>query len=155
MRDTSRGIAQLVEQRSPKPRAVSSRLTTPATNAQVLRSLCVLFLRCFCVLELAPLRSANISGKIIFICTSGKSTDFPEVPFHGRGRSGEQYFLFTVPVTGKVVPGSSISAPATAGAAELLSSTAARRLPLRGSWHGASRDCGSFLTFFQISEIYA
>ena len=135
-----RGIAQLVEQRSPKPRAVSSRLTTPATNAQVLRSLCVLFLRCFCILELAPLRSANISGKIIFICTSGKSADFPEVPFHGRGRSGEQYFLFTVPVTGEVVPGSSISAPATAGAAELLPSTAARRLPLRGSWHGASRD---------------
>ena len=137
-----RGIAQLVEQRSPKPRAVSSRLTTPATNAQVLRSLCVLFLRCFCVLELAPLRSANISGKIIFICTSGKSADFPEVFFHGRGRSGEQYFLFTVPVTGEVVPGSSIfiAAPAMAGAAELLSSTAARRLPLRGSWHGASRD---------------
>ena len=150
-----RGIAQLVEQRSPKPRAVSSRLTTPATNAQVLRSLCVLFLRCFCVLELAPLRSANISGKIIFICTSGKSADFPEVPFHGRGRSGEQYFLFTVPVTGEVVPGSSISAPAMAGAAELLPPTAAQRLPLRGSWHGASRARGSFLTFFQISEIYA
>ena len=140
MQHRIRGIAQLVEQRSPKPRAVSSKLTTPAINAQVLRSLCVLFLRCFCVLELAPLRSANISGKIIFICTSGKSADFPEVPFHGRGRSGEQYFLFTVPVTGEVVPGSSISAPATAGAAELLSSTAARRLPLRGSWHGASRD---------------
>ena len=35
----------MVEQRSPKPRAVSSRLTTPATNAQVFRSLCVLFLR--------------------------------------------------------------------------------------------------------------
>ena len=145
----------MVEQRSPKPRAVSSRLTTPATNAQVLRSLCVLFLRCFCVLELAPLRSANISGKIIFICTSGKSADFPEAPFHGRGRSEEQYFLFTVPVTGEVVPGSSISAPATAEAAELLPSTAARRLPRRGSWHGASRDRGSFLTFFQISEIYA
>ena len=94
----------------------------------------------FCVLELAPLRSANISGKIIFICTSGKSADFPEVLFHGRGRSGKQYFLFTVPVTGEVVPGSSISAPAMAGAAELLPSTAARRLPLRGSWHGASRD---------------
>ena len=155
MRNIFRGIAQLVEQRSPKPRAVSSRLTTPATNAQVLRSLCVLFLRCFCVLELAPLRSANISGKIIFICTSGKSADFPEAPFHGRGRSGEQYFLFIVPVTGKVVPGSSISAPAMAGAAELLPSTAAQRLPLRGSWHGASRDRGSFLTFFQISEIYA
>ena len=106
---------------------------------------------------MAPLRSANISGKIIFICTSGKSADFPEVLFHGRGRSGEQYFLFTVPVTGEVVPGSSIfiAAPATAGAAELLSSTAARRLPLRGSWHGASRARGSFLTFFQISEIYA
>ena len=57
---------------------------------------------------MAPLRSANISGKIIFICTSGKSADFPEVLFHGRGRSGEQYFLFTVPVTGEVVPGSSI-----------------------------------------------
>ena len=127
-----RGIAQLVEQRSPKPRAVSSRLTTPATNAQVLRSLCVLFLRCFCVLELAPLRSANISGKIIFICTSGKSADFPEVIFHGRGRSGEQYFLFTVPVTGEVVPGSSISAPATAGAAELLSSTCSAKAPSRG-----------------------
>ena len=99
----------MVEQRSPKPRAVSSRLTTPATNAQVLRSLCVLFLRCFCVLELAPLRSANISGKIIFICTSGKSADFPEVLFsrkgsfrgailfiystcYGRGRSGKQHF---------------------------------------------------------------
>ena len=155
MQHRFRGIAQLVEQRSPKPRAVSSRLTTPATNAQVLRSLCVLFLRCFCVLELASLRSANISGKIILICTSGKSADFPEVLFHGRGRSGEQYFLFTVPVTGEVIPGSSISAPAMAGAAELLPSTAARRLPLRGSWHGASRDRGSFLTFFQISEIYA
>ena len=47
------------------------------------------------------------------------------------------------------------AAPAMAGAAELLPSTAARRLPLRGSWHGASRDRGSFLTFFQISEIYA
>ena len=159
MRQIDRGIAQLVEQRSPKPRAVSSRLTTPATNAQVLRSLCVLFLRCFCVLELAPLRSANISGKIIFICTSGKSADFPEVPFHGRGRSGKQYFLFTVPVTGEVVPGSNtfylqyllrarsfreaaflFAAPATTGVAELLSSTAARRFPLRGSWHGASRD---------------
>ena len=57
---------------------------------------------------MAPLRSANISGKIILICTSGKSADFPEVPFHGRGRSGEQYFLFTIPVTGEVVPGSSI-----------------------------------------------
>ena len=124
-----RGIAQLVEQRSPKPRAVSSRLTTPATNAQVLRSLCVLFLRCFCVLELAPLRSANIRGILILYLL-----------FHGRGRSGEQYFLFPVPVTSKVVPGSSISAPATAGAAELLPSTAARRLSLRGSWHGASRD---------------
>ena len=67
-------------------------------------------------------------------------TALPELFFHGRGRSGEQYFLFTVPVTGEIVPGSSISAPVTAGAAELLPSTAARRLPLRGSWHGASRD---------------
>ena len=92
---------------------------------------------------------------LFYICTSGRAAALPEVPFHGRGRSGEQYFLFTVPVTGKVVPGSSISAPATAGAAELLPSTAAQRLPFRGSWHGASRDRGSFLTFFQISEIYA
>ena len=38
MQNRFRGIAQLVEQRSPKPRAVSSRLTTPATNAQ--RVLC-------------------------------------------------------------------------------------------------------------------
>ena len=30
---------------------------------------------------MAPLRSANISGKIIFICTSGKSADFPETFF--------------------------------------------------------------------------
>ena len=30
MRNICRGIAQLVEQRSPKPRAVSSSLTTPA-----------------------------------------------------------------------------------------------------------------------------
>ena len=92
---------------------------------------------------------------LFYICNSGRAAALPELLFHGRGRSGEQYFLFTVPVTGEVVPGSSISAPATAGAAELLSSTAARRLPLRGSWHGASRARGSFLTFFQISEIYA
>ena len=44
MQHRIRGIAQLVEQRSPKPRAVSSKLTTPAITAQVLRSLCVLFL---------------------------------------------------------------------------------------------------------------
>ena len=43
MQHRFRGIAQLVEQRSPKPRAVSSRLTTPAITAQVLRSLCGLF----------------------------------------------------------------------------------------------------------------
>ena len=45
---------------------------------------------------------------LFYICTSGRAAALPEVPFHGRGRSGEQYFLFTVPVTGKVVPGSSI-----------------------------------------------
>ena len=44
MQHRFRGIAQLVEQRSPKPRAVSSRLTTPATNAQ--RILCAF---CFCL----------------------------------------------------------------------------------------------------------
>ena len=38
MQHRSRGIAQLVEQRSPKPRAVSSRLTTPATNVRSNRS---------------------------------------------------------------------------------------------------------------------
>ena len=31
-----RGIAQLVEQRSPKPRAVSSSLTTPAKNPRTI-----------------------------------------------------------------------------------------------------------------------
>ena len=30
---TCRGVAQLVEQRSPKPRVVSSSLAAPATNA--------------------------------------------------------------------------------------------------------------------------
>ena len=44
MRNICRGIAQLVEQRSPKPRAVSSRLTTPATSAQrVLCAFCFAF----------------------------------------------------------------------------------------------------------------
>jgi hypothetical protein len=38
MQHRFRGIAQLVEQRSPKPRAVSSRLTTPATNLRNSRS---------------------------------------------------------------------------------------------------------------------
>ena len=38
MQHRFRGIAQLVEQRSPKPRAVSSRLTTPATNLRSSRS---------------------------------------------------------------------------------------------------------------------
>ena len=104
-----RGIAQLVEQRSPKPRAVSSRLTTPATNAQVLRSLCVLFLRCFCVLELAPLRSANIRGILILYlqfrqgCGPAGSAFSRKGSFrgailfiystcYGRGRSGKQHF---------------------------------------------------------------
>ena len=31
----NRGIAQLVEQRSPKPRAVSSNLTAPAKNTPI------------------------------------------------------------------------------------------------------------------------
>ena len=29
------------------------------------------------------------SGKIIFICKSGKSADFPDLPFHRRGRNGK------------------------------------------------------------------
>ena len=99
----------MVEQRSPKPRAVSSRLTTPATNAQVLRSLCVLFLRCFCVLELAPLRSANIRGILILYlhfrqgCGPAGSAFSRKGSFrgailfiystcYGRGRSGKQHF---------------------------------------------------------------
>ena len=35
MRNICRGIAQLVEQRSPKPRAVSSSLTAPAKEKDV------------------------------------------------------------------------------------------------------------------------
>ena len=109
MRQIDRGIAQLVEQRSPKPRAVSSRLTTPATNAQVLRSLCVLFLRCFCVLKLAPLRSANIRGILILYlhfrqgCGPAGSAFSRKGSFrgailfiystcYGQGRSGKQHF---------------------------------------------------------------
>ena len=70
-----------------------------------------------------------------------KICGFSGSAFSRKGSFREAAFLF--------------AAPATAGAAELLPSTAARRLPLRESWHGASRDRGSFLTFFQISEIYA
>ena len=71
MQHRFRGIAQLVEQRSPKPRAVSSRLTTPATNAQVLRSLCVLFL--YACGRAEPFRMASafalamFSGNIVLI----------------------------------------------------------------------------------------
>ena len=32
-----------------------------------------------------------ISGKNIFICKSGKSADFPDLLFHGRGRSGKRH----------------------------------------------------------------
>ena len=66
-----RGIAQLVEQRSPKPRAVSSKLTTPAITAQVLRSLCALFL--YACSKVEPFRMASafalaiFSGNIIFM----------------------------------------------------------------------------------------
>ena len=100
-----RGIAQLVEQRSPKPRAVSSRLTTPATNAQVLRSLCVLFLRfrvgsaSLCQYQWknyfylhfrkicgffgsAFSRKGSFRGAILFIYST----------CYGRGRSGKQHF---------------------------------------------------------------
>ena len=71
MQHRSRGIAQLVEQRSPKPRAVSSKLTTPAITAQVLRSLCGLFL--YACGKAEPFRMASafalaiFSGNIIFM----------------------------------------------------------------------------------------
>ena len=32
-----------------------------------------------------------ISGKTIYICQSGKSADFPDLLFHGRGRSGKRH----------------------------------------------------------------
>ena len=105
MQHRFRGIAQLVEQRSPKPRAVSSRLTTPATNAQVLRSLCVLFLRfrigsaslCqyqwknYFYLHFRKIcgfsgsdfsRKGSFRGAILFIYST----------CYGRGRSGKQHF---------------------------------------------------------------
>ena len=105
MQHKFRGIAQLVEQRSPKPRAVSSRLTTPATNAQVLRSLCVLFLRfrvgsaSLCQYQWknyfglhfrkicgfsgsAFSRKGSFRGAILFIYST----------CYGRGRSGKQHF---------------------------------------------------------------
>ena len=95
----------MVEQRSPKPRAVSSRLTTPATNAQVLRSLCVLFLRfrvgsaSLCQYQWknyfglhfrkicgfsgsAFSRKGSFRGAILFIYST----------CYGRGRSGKQHF---------------------------------------------------------------
>ena len=107
MRQIDRGIAQLVEQRSPKPRAVSSRLTTPATNAQVLRSLCVLFLRfrigsaslCqyqwknYFYLHFRKIcgfsgsvfsRKGSFRGAILFIYST----------CYGQGRSGKQHFYF-------------------------------------------------------------
>ena len=71
MQHRFRGIAQLVEQRSPKPRAVSSKLTTPAITAQVLRSLCGLFL--YACGKAEPFRMASafalaiFSGNIIFM----------------------------------------------------------------------------------------
>ena len=39
--------------------------------------------------ECPPLCSGHIQRKEYFIiCSSGKSADFPELPFHGRGRKG-------------------------------------------------------------------
>ena len=85
-----RGIAQLVEQRSPKPRAVSSKLTTPAINAQVLRSLCVLFL-CACG-RTEPFRMASafalaiFSGNIYFYVRVLEMTSvISRTLFHGKG----------------------------------------------------------------------
>ena len=91
-----RGIAQLVEQRSPKPRAVSSKLTTPAINAQVLRSLCVLF----CTpaagpnhLEWPPHSLWPFSAEISFLCScSGNDCGhFQNTFFTGRGRRENQH----------------------------------------------------------------
>ena len=96
MRDTSRGIAQLVEQRSPKPRAVSSKLTTPAITAQVLRSLCGLFL--YACGRVEPFRMASafalaiFSGNIIFMFVFRKRLrSFPEHFFTERGWRGNQH----------------------------------------------------------------
>lgn len=42
--------------------------------------------------ECPPLCSGHIQRKEYFIiCSSGKSADFPELPFHGRGRKGRWY----------------------------------------------------------------
>jgi hypothetical protein len=42
------------------------------------------------------------SGIIILFRNSGKSADFPELPFHGRGRNGKQLpFIFTTPLVKK------------------------------------------------------
>lgn len=57
MQHRFRGIAQLVEQRSPKPRAVSSRLTTPATNLRSSRSGGFVF--CVNILPQSSLRDAS------------------------------------------------------------------------------------------------
>ncbi len=37
------------------------------------------------------------SGKIIFICESGKSADFPDSLFHGQGRNGKLHLQRLLP----------------------------------------------------------
>ena len=42
-------------------------------------------------LECPPRCSGHNQRNFIIICDSGKSADFPESPFHGKGRKGKQH----------------------------------------------------------------
>ena len=49
------------------------------------------------------LRSGHFKRNFIIICDSGKSADFPESPFHGKGRKGNQHLL-SVPLKKDSLP---------------------------------------------------
>ena len=61
-----RGIAQLVEQRSPKPRAVSSNLTAPAIIGKDLRMLVDFFMRCFFIIHSG--KFSGIENRLPCLC---------------------------------------------------------------------------------------
>ena len=95
-------------------------------------------------LECAPRCSAHLQRKNdLEFRNSGKSADFPELPFHGRGRSGKRQLprLFPAETAARRVPSQAHCVRQLPRKGELFALTGRYpKLPLRGSWHAVRRD---------------
>ena len=98
MQHRIRGIAQLVEQRSPKPRAVSSKLTTPAMTHRFFGTCAFCFYALAAGpnhLEWPPHSLWSFSAEILFyVCVLEMTAVISRTLFHEKGqREGNSIFF--------------------------------------------------------------